>query len=210
MNACSICDLPVLELDGQFENLEPYYAEPDHPAATLAGECHSTCIASHEHGRIWFEWKVRNYSTGRGYRLAAQEDEWSILIHTRHPGLIAFHVSGFSVTSEPPSRNGHGTPTDGGVLVPVVEKEFNLRLDDVEISATVKAGLRQQGQYSILSMLNMLGIADRIKWPQALENSAFVFDKKQQREWGSTDLAMRARYHKFLPALIVPFWKRLK
>jgi len=94
--------------------------------------------------------------------------------------------------------------------VPVVEQEFNLRFDDVDIIATVKAELLQQGQYSILSMLSLLGIADRMKWPQALENAAFVFDKKLQRDWGSTDLAMRARYHKFLPALVVPFWKSLK
>jgi hypothetical protein len=96
------------------------------------------------------------------------------------------------------------------MLVPVVDQEFNLRLNDVDIVATVKAGLKQQGHYPILSMLSLLGIADRIKWPQALDNAAFVFDKKLQRDWGDTDLAMRARYHKFLPELVVPFWKSLK
>jgi hypothetical protein len=210
VNSCSICHLPVLEIDGQFENLEPYYADPDHEAAELGGECHSSCISANEHGRTWYEWRVRSYSTGRGYRLVAEEEGWSVLIHTRHPGLLAFHASGFSVASEPPSRSGHGTPTDGGMLVPVVDQEFNLRLDDVDIVATVKAGLKQQGHYPILSMLSLLGIADRIKWPQALENAAFVFDKKLQRDWGDTDLAMRARYHKFLPELVVPFWKSLK
>lgn len=210
MNSCSICKLPVLEIDGQFENLEPYYAEPEHEAAELVGECHSSCISAHEHGRTWYEWRARSYSTGRGYRLVAEQDGWSVLLHTRHPGLLAFHISGFSVASAPPSRTGHGTAIDGGVLVPVVDQEFNIRLDDVDIVAIVQSGLKQQGRYSIQSMLSLLGIADRIKWPQALTNAAFVLDKKLQRDWGSTDLAMRASYHKFLPTLVVPFWKSLK
>src|SRR4051812_35778154 len=209
MNACSICDLPVLELDGQFENLEPYYAEPEHPAAIIAGERHSTCIASHEYGHIWFEWKVRNYSTVRGYRIALEQDGWSVLVHKRHPEFLAFHASGFSVGGERPSRHGKATVVHDGLLVPI-DEEFNLRLNDVDIVATVKAGLKQQGHYPILSMLSLLGIADRIKWPQALDNAVFVFDKKLQRDWGDTDLAMRARYHKFLPELVVPFWKSLK
>lgn len=46
MNSCTVCHLPVLELDGQFKNLDSYYIESEDPAAGLAGECHSCCIAS--------------------------------------------------------------------------------------------------------------------------------------------------------------------
>jgi hypothetical protein len=37
----------------------------------------------------------------------------------------------------------------------------------------------------------------------------FVFNKRLKREWGRTDIAMRARYANFLPDPIVPFWKQL-
>ena len=93
MNSCSLCQLPVLELQGQFENLEAYYAEPQHAAAALVGECHSSCIAENIHGRIWHDWRVRGYSTQRGYRIAGEPDGWTVLVHKRHPELFAFHVS---------------------------------------------------------------------------------------------------------------------
>jgi hypothetical protein len=50
--SCSICKLPVLELEGQFEILQGYYAESDvdHPAIEIAGWCHSPCLSSSEHG----------------------------------------------------------------------------------------------------------------------------------------------------------------
>lgn len=209
MNVCSICQLPVLELDGQFENLEPYYAETDHPAAELVGECHSSCISTHEFGHIWYEWRVRNYSTGRGYRVATEQDDWSVLVHPRHAGFLAFHTSGFSVISEPRAKSGDTiAAADGGLLIPINE-EFNLRLDNSEIVDDLKSTLMRDKEYPIPKLLSMLG-ADRIKWPQALNGAVFVLDKKLQHEWTSTALAMRARYRQFLPAPIVPFWKSPK
>ena len=37
----------------------------------------------------------------------------------------------------------------------------------------------------------------------------FVFAKSLKRDWGRTDVAMRVRYAKFLPDLVVSFWKQL-
>lgn len=209
MNLCTICQLPVLELDGQFENLEPYYAEADDPAAELAGECHSSCISTHEFGHIWHEWRLRNYSTVRGYRVVAEQDGWSVLVHARHAGFLAFHTSGFSVVSEPRTKSGNETIVNDGLLVPI-DDEFNLRLDNREIIDELKSGLIRDQKYPIPKVLSMLGIADRIKWPQALGGAVFVLDSKLQREWTSTTLAMRAHYQQFIPAPIVQFWRNPK
>lgn len=209
MNSCSICQLPVLELDGQFENLQPYDGDTEHPAMELAGECHSSCISTHEYGRTWHDWRVRSYSSGRGYRVAGEPEDWCVLVHPRHPGLLAFHASGFSVARGAPTPRESVAVVDNGILVSV-NQEFNLALSDIEIVDELKAGLRSDGKYSILTMLNKLGVADRIKWPQALTSADFVLDKKLQGHWMSAAVSMRARYNQFLPSQIVSFWKSLR
>lgn len=209
MNLCSVCQLPVLELDGQFENLEPYYAESEHPAAELVGECHSSCISAHEYGPIWHTWRVRGYSMGRGYSVVAEQDGWSVLVHPRDAGFLAFHANGCSVVSESRVKSGSVAIVDGGLLVPI-DQEFNLRLEDRETADELKTGLARDREYSIPKVLGLLGIADRVKWPQALDGAVFVVDRKLQREWTSTGLALQARYRQFIPDPLVPFWKSPK
>jgi hypothetical protein len=65
---------------------------------------------------------VRNYSTGRGYRVVAEQAGWSVLVHTRHPELLAFHVDGSSVGGERPSKKGGDKVIEGGMLVSVDEE----------------------------------------------------------------------------------------
>lgn len=208
MNSCTICQRPVLELDGQFENLEPYYAESEHPAADLAGECHSWCVASNAYGRVWHEWRVRNYTTIRGYRIAGVEDGWTVLLHRRHAELLAFHTSGFSVGAERSKQPGREKKITGGVLL-AVDEEFNLALNDSQLIDDLKVHLKKDRRYSLMAVLSALGIADRIQWPQALDDGFFVFDAKLQREWTDMALSMRAQYFKFLPTAVAEHWKNL-
>src|SRR5262245_54584477 len=126
MNSCTICGFPVLELDGQFENLEPYYAESDHPAAELIGECHSSCISNSEYGQTWYEWRIRGYVTGRGYRVAGEIDGWSVLVHSRLAELFALHIDGCSVGAERSRTRKSEKTIDSGVLVRV-DEEFNFQ-----------------------------------------------------------------------------------
>jgi hypothetical protein len=216
MTSCSICGLPVLELDGQFECLQPYFTEDfDHPAVKLAGECHSTCLVRSEHGRTWTEWRVRHFSTGRGYRLVGEQGGWSVLVHPRLRGLLAFNVDGSSVGGERPGKHagmvvGAGRVVEGGVLVPF-DEEFNIAYHDVAVIDELKTQLAGEGKYPISRMLEALGIAGLVRWPQALEGARFVFDKRLEREWKGTrtGVGMRARYATFLPNPVVSFWKEL-
>jgi hypothetical protein len=215
MTSCSVCGLPVLELDGQFEFLQPYFTEEfDHPAFKLAGECHSTCLVRSEHGHTWSEWRVRHFSTVRGYRLVAEQGGWSVLVHARLRELLAFHVDGSSVGGERPGKHagmvvGAGRVVEGGVLVPVEQEEFNLSYQDVAVIDELQAHLASEGKYPISRVLEALGIAGLLRWPQALEGGMFVFAKSLKREWGRTDIAMRMRYATFLPDPVVSFWKQL-
>lgn len=208
MNSCTICQLPVLELEGQFENLEPYYAAPDHSAAELAGECHSSCIAGSEYGRTWYEWRVRGYSTARGYRIVAEQDGWSVLVHSRHPEFLAFHINGCSVGGDRSSKSRDEKVTDGGLLVSI-DEEFNFACNDAAIIDKLKARLKRDGNYPITKVLDALGISARVKWPEALHGAVFLLDQTLQRDWTATSVGMRASYAKFLPQAVVSIWRRL-
>jgi hypothetical protein len=95
------------------------------------------------------------------------------------------------------------------VLVPVEQEEFNLSYQDVAVIDELQAHLASEGKYPISRVLEALGIAGLLRWPQALEGGMFVFAKSLKREWGRTDIAMRMRYATFLPDPVVSFWKQL-
>jgi hypothetical protein len=67
MPSCELCQLPVLELEGQFELLQPYYAPSDEDSASaIVGTCHTTCLAASPHHTKWVEWTVAGFLR-RGY-----------------------------------------------------------------------------------------------------------------------------------------------
>jgi hypothetical protein len=207
MNACSVCQLPVVELDGQFENLQAYDAETGHPAAALAGECHSRCLVASAHGHAWSGWRLGSYAR-RGYRRQAEQDGWTVLVHQRQPALVAVHETGCSVAAERRAARAAETVVESGILV-AVDEPFSLSLDNALLMADLKSRLRGEGRYPILDLLHALGVIDRMHWPQALANAAFVFDPALLEDWRSTAVAMQARYAKLVPAAAVAVWNRL-
>ena len=98
--------------------------------------------------------------------------------------------------------------TKGGVLLSVNEG-FNFAFADSSVIDALKTRLKRDGRYPIGELLPILGIATRIRWPKSLDNAEFVFDKQLQREWTATGIGMRANYAKFLPDVVVPFWRQL-
>lgn len=192
--ACTICRLPVLELDGQFENLEPYYLVPGEPAAALVGECHSVCLERSPHGPTWYRWRRDGYASGRSYVIAAEGDGWTVLRHRRLRALLAFHELGTSLAAG---------------LVLDVDEEFELALDDEAVIAEIKTGLRAVGRFPIARVIEALGIADRMRWPESLQDAVFEHDAALEEDWAPGVVAMRARYKKFLPPVVAAVWRTL-
>jgi len=206
--ACTICRLPVLELDGQFENLEPYYITPGDPAAALAGECHSVCLEGSPHGPTWFRWRRDGYTSGRSYVIAAERDGWTVLRHQRLRELLAFHELGTSVGAERRAGQKKAAPWKEGVLLEV-DEQFNLALDDDDVIAEIKAGLRDAGRFPIGRLLDALGIADKMRWSEVLSPAVFVHDHALEEDWMAGAVSMRARYSKYLPPVVAEVWRAL-
>jgi hypothetical protein len=200
--------LPVLELDGQFENLEPYYIAPGEPAAALAGECHSVCLERSPHGPIWFRWRRDGYASGRSYRVALERDGWTVLRHLRSRELLAFHELGTSLGAERTSDGKQPKTWEDGLLLEV-DEEFNLSLDDDELIAQIKDGLRASAGFPISGLIDGLGITDRMRWTHTLSGAVFEYDAALEAEWATGAVSMRARYAKYLPSVIAEVWRSL-
>ena len=207
---CSICEQPVLELRGQYEVLQAYYAESEleHPALKIAGSCHFPCLNASEYAPKWYEWQIHHFSVTRGYESLGEVDGWMAFRPPRLRELFAIHVDGTTIDASPGSGGAAAVRCDDGLCLPN-DEEYNLELDNEESIRSIQDTLQREGKYSITELYRVLDLEDKIRWPHALEHGVFRLDKKLSRHWGRYAVSMRATYHSFLPEPLIPFWKQL-
>lgn len=207
---CSICEQPVLELRGQYEVLQAYYAESEleHPALGIAGSCHFPCLNGSEYAPKWYEWQLHHFSVTRGYESLGEVDGWMAFRPPRLRELFAIHVDGTTIDARPKPGGVAAVKCDDGLCLPN-DEEYNLELDNEENIRAIQDTLQREGKYSITELYRVLDLEDKVRWPQALEHGVFRLDKKLSRHWGRYAVSMRAIYHSFLPEPLIPFWKQL-
>lgn len=113
----------------------------------------------------------------------------------RHPHSserLAIGQSG-ELLSIPPSRK-NAKKVDGGLLVPRVETVFHLELDDVALVEEIQRGLRTNGVYPVMKVLEGLAVVDRIVHPQSLADAAFRFDSGLEGVWARDAVSARCEY----------------
>src|SRR5512143_1364321 len=90
---CKGCGLPVLEIAGQFENLDSYFIEGGQPDPATSGEWHTVCLIASPIGATLNAARLRNYREVRHYETVAELPEWTII---RRPGggALAFGRTG--------------------------------------------------------------------------------------------------------------------
>src|SRR5262245_13090716 len=124
---CKSCHLPVIELRGQFQKLDPFYVTAGSPPPETAGWWHTKCLVQSAVGAQWCAARERNLREVRVYVSVWKAPPWALLKHPRHGDVLALSSSGevIALTLLPPSRE-----TSSGRIHPVIEKEFNLELED--------------------------------------------------------------------------------
>jgi hypothetical protein len=197
LQTCTICAHPVLELEGQFEVLQPYYTDVAHPALEIAGWCHSACLIKSTHAATWQMWRVDHFMRVRGYVEIGPFGGWRVLRPQRPGRLMAFHSSGCSSRFEINALR-LAPQLSGGSLIPLRE-EMHLEFADRALTDLMKDNLRSKGSISILEVIDGLGISDRVQWPAALLDARFTDSKKLRRDWGTFAVAAIAEYAQFLP-----------
>jgi hypothetical protein len=196
----------VLELDGQFEILQPYYAESDDPALEIAGWVHVLCLASSPFRGTWVQWRIGHFTEARGYEIVDDRDGWTILHDRRRGEIVAFHVDGATVDAA--RAEGQAGRCDGGGYL-WVERDSHLTIDDPAFVAAIQLELRAKQRVPLARVVDQLGIRDRLYWPAVLDSGEYVFSRQLRRDWGVRSFSARVRYQKFLPDPVLAVWNTL-
>jgi hypothetical protein len=203
---CPICQQPVLELEGQFEVLQPYYARPGDPELTLFGEVHTVCLAGAPQRASWVHMLLRHFTEDRGYDTAGETDGWTVLCHRRLRESLAVHASGASIDVQADAKIS--ACAGGGTIN--LECDYHLTLPDRESIAALQCELTKHQRIPLARVVESLGIRDKLQWPGILNTGEYVLSRQLRRDWSVTSIAGRMHYQMFVPDPVYALWKRLQ
>jgi hypothetical protein len=198
LQRCPSCELPVLELEGQFEILDSLYTHNGFPPPETSGWWHAPCLATSGAGSVWYEAHLRNFRDVRRYQSVAELLNWTVVREPNRGKLLALGRNGELLDLSRGKRKS-ARAVDGGCIYPKVEEMFHLELDDMELVQAIQSGLLDTGSFPLLEVLKGLGIGDRIVHPEALEQGSLRLDEELQRGWDMRFVSARAEYGVFVP-----------
>lgn len=202
---CVSCQLPVLQLFGQFEKLDSYYLDEGGPPSDTAGYWHTVCLTQSPYGPAWYEVRLRNHVDVRRFQRLADVGVWTVVRDPRTGESLAFSRVGEFLHLE--SARGKPRKVEDG-LVFRIERDYNLDFDDRTLIKSIQDGLTTTGTYPIPAILEGMGIAARVHHPVALERAVFRFDRGLRRHWQATFVSAKAEYGRFVPRDLEPYFAR--
>jgi hypothetical protein len=205
LERCKLCELPVLELEGQFESLTPYVDNPDEDreAFALVGEIHTKCLVESVHGKRWTEWRLKHFR-GRGYDVVGVVEGWTVLATPRTRDRYALHESGASVGLEPGTKLKQ--PRDGFARAPTIKNETHISLGDRAFVADIQARLAKDKQVPLAELIDHLEIRERLYWAGVLDNARWVFSRRLRRDWSPTNVSAEIHYDIGVPQAVADLW----
>lgn len=201
LSACVACELPVLELEGQFELLDSLFVSGGEPPELSAGEWHLSCLRTSAVGPSWQDARVRNFRDTRGFVPIAERNGWQVLRDPRRGKVLAFGTTGEMLNLSLGGRKNARTAPDG-LVFPISNPDFHLELDDRELVRELQETLVSKGAAPLELVLEKLHIADRMVDRIALERAAFRFDEDLQGFWGPRRVSARVEYGVFVPDVL--------
>jgi hypothetical protein len=202
---CTLCQLPVVEAEGQFQKLDSYYLDEDGPLDDSVGYWHTSCLTSSPYGAAWHDLRLKNHTAVRGYQIVERTNEWSVIRHPRTGEQLALSTKGDFLSLEFPRRIRHAAQ---GSIYLVEEPEYNLHLEDAAIIQAIQESLKSTGTFPVLALFEALEIADRVSHPEALEGSLIHFSRPLVRNWAKHSVAARWEYGVFIPSELEPYVSR--
>lgn len=194
---CTGCRLPVLELEGQFEHMQPYEVQNAELPPEQTGHWHTSCLIASPIGAAWATVRLRTYESVRKYAVVEKLAAWTILAHAQGD-KIAIGSTGelINLTGIGSKKKKQARKAPGGRVFPKVDEGYNLDLKDSAPIDAVRAGFASEGAFPLLTLYELLGAADKVHHPEALERAVI----SSIRETTSRHfITMRVEYGVFVP-----------
>jgi hypothetical protein len=195
---CEGCGRLVLEIKGQFQSFDSYYLDDDGPLMKTVGDWHTTCFLNSPYGPEWHDIKLKNFTAVRGNRLIASTPSWRVIEHPRTHERLAFSRQGTLVSLVYPL--GRLRKVDGGSIYRHEDREYNLELEDRDLIRVMQESLLSVKTFPILSLVEALGLTDRLHHPEALEGGLLHYERAFQRDWSDDFVVARWAYGVFIPS----------
>ncbi|NVB77100.1 MAG: hypothetical protein HOV81_01780 [Kofleriaceae bacterium] len=199
---CVACDLPVLELGGQFDKLDSFLIERGSPPEESAGWWHVTCLRASDVGGAWHDARVRNFTRVRGFERVAETASWTVL-RDRRRKVLAIGRSGELV--ELVFGRNRPRPVEGGVVVSRVEEEYHLQLDSAALVQEIQDTLTSTSVYPLLALFAALGIGEKVADRIALSQALLRHDEGLAAMWHAKSISARLEYGVFVPSDLEPY-----
>jgi hypothetical protein len=194
---CVGCSLPALSLRGPFVLLDSFYLAECGPPPDSAGKWHWSCLANTDLGPAWRKAFKTNFVRVRHYDEVAESDDWCVVRHPRTKETVAISREGGLLSLG--FAAGKVRNSAGGKIYKVEEGERHIELDDQAIVKTVQESLSSTKRFPIMELLELMGTADRVVHPEALEDSALLLDARLQRSWTRASVSVRWEHGVFVP-----------
>lgn len=197
---CFLCHKPVLELSGQYQNLDSYYLSKEDEATReeAFGLCHSSCLASSKWGWWWSRKRLSHFKNVMGFVSIARDDEFEILRNPRSLEFVAIQANGLTYNFS--DKDIFYSLTRNECIK--VEEEFNVEIDDNDFVDEVCFDLKKNGFVYIERVLAHLGVLDKVIYSDDIgfSDSTFNFDKALWPDCGDGWISARAKYNVYLPS----------
>jgi hypothetical protein len=205
---CVGCGRPLLSFPGEFENLDSYYIEGGSPPEETSGEWHSKCLHGSPAREQWCQRRVENYVNIRAYEIVAEIGTWTVLRNPVRDERIAFSRDGDLLGLTFPRGRQRVVP--GGGIYGNRYPQYHLQLDDGAQVQRIQDQLAADKKYPVLGLFEILGIADTILHPEALEQSFLLWDRGLARHWSKRQVSARCDFGVFVPTELEPYVSRKK
>jgi hypothetical protein len=201
---CVRCSSIVLEVEGQLEKLDSYYLEESGPPRESVGYWHTSCLRESPFGLAWHNARLKNHITVRGYREVASTEQWSVIRHPRTAETFALSRQGEWLSFSYPE--GLVRRIESGAIYRVRQQQYNLHLEGyAPVVQAIQQALISTKTFPVISLFEMLGIADRVSHPEALEGGVIRYNRSFHRDWDNSFVAASWEYGVCVPTELASY-----
>lgn len=166
LNQCIFCKRPVLEIRGQFEKLDTYYLNKEDELFQnkIYGSCYSAAMKASKWGAAWYK-KRLEHAKSMGFRVIKIASNHCVV--DRGQAWESYYTDGRKL-----SLGKDELHQASGLMQ--IKQNYNVELEDTAFVTKVRAALESEGSYPLWNLIEHLGVADQILYPELLKNGRML------------------------------------
>jgi len=190
-NPCVVCARPVFPLAGQSVIIDSLFLEKGDNVPV--GPCHTVCLQSAAWASILSQRRIAHYKNDRGFIEAASNPLGIVLCGPNAGGFAIITSAGMIYT--PTKQQAEELALEDDRAFYWIQHEMTAHLyafgPDIE---AVKTELTKTKRYPLWNVVDRLGIADLVVYPEGVKAGELLWVKGLVRYWDEDAITVKTRY----------------